>query len=159
MIGQSEQRLELELLIPEPLVSSVSPGLTASVSAPLARLQPVTAPILTVSQHAAQGSGLFSARVEIPSAGGWRPGMTAEVTLDLPSAPGWLVPLSAVVSPDATQPTVVCVRAGLAQPVPVQLVAILDGGAVVTGDLAPAEQVIIAGHFAIQRGATVEVAP
>jgi membrane fusion protein, multidrug efflux system len=157
MIGQSEPALELELLVPESMIARVTPGMAATVSAPLARLAPVSTTVLSVSPHAAPGAGLFAVRLEIPNAAGWRPGLTAEVALDLPADAGWLVPLSAVVSPDGLAPHLVLIADGHAEPLPVQLISIRDEGAVVRGDLAAQAQIVVAGHFAIQRGGAVEV--
>jgi RND family efflux transporter MFP subunit len=151
------KQVEVELEVPEPLLSSVREGETVAVSFPLAGIEPVSGTISTVGQAAEGPGSLFPVVVTLPASEAIRPGLTASVALSSGRLSGLAVDVGAVINPTGQKAWVLRVIDGVARRVPVTTGALVDGRVQVSGDFHEGDWVVTAGHQQLMDGDRVEI--
>ena len=148
--------LELEVEVPERILSAIEVGRTVAVDLPLLG-RTVEAEVVGVGHVAADRGRLFPVVVRLPAAEGLRPGVTAELVLEVERAAGHAVPIEAVVNPGGAQPSVFVVVDDVVHERTVDVARVVGSKAIVTG-VSPGDRVVIGGHAGLISGETVEVA-
>lgn len=151
--------VEVEVGVPEPLLPHLSPGHPIAVSLPLLRGAEASGRVRSVGRAAVGAGRLFPLVVALGDGPGLVPGLTAELWVEEPAAGGFAVPVDAVLNPGGSDPAIFLVRGGVAVRVPVTLERLESDRAVVRGDLAPGERVVVAGLSGLVDGDRVEVEP
>ena len=147
-------RLEVEVQVPESSWATLRVGAPAQVHMPaLSRRAEGT--VVQVAS-AARPEGLFPVVVSI-DAPDLVAGLTAEVRLQMPLAADVAVPVAAVIDPVGRSPAVLRVVDGVAERVEVEAAELLPGGVALRGDLAPGDEVVVAGHGRLLDGDPVDV--
>ncbi len=159
---RSMQALQVEVSLAEADVAKVVPGDRLPVRFPLAGLPPVEGVVQSVSKAASGGTRGFPLVVGLPSGPSLVPGLTARVAVparrpDDEGPPELTVPLAAVVSPFGDRSRVLRVVEGRSEAVDVTIGATRGTRVAVRGDLAPGDEVVVAGHIGLVPGEPVEV--
>ncbi|MDX1380439.1 MAG: efflux RND transporter periplasmic adaptor subunit [Xanthomonadales bacterium] len=156
-------RLEVRVLLPASLVSSLVAGERLEMRVPQLATQLLPSQVTEVSAIGERDTGLFPVTVELavtPELPMVRPGMQAEVLVDYADVEGLLVPLSAVVDPVGGNPQVFVVAQGRVRQQPVQVLAVAnDRVALAAAGLSAGERVVVAGHRSLTDGQAVRASP
>ncbi|MEZ4219973.1 MAG: efflux RND transporter periplasmic adaptor subunit [Polyangiaceae bacterium] len=154
-----DDRLEVELQVPEQTLAQLEPAATVRVDLPLVGKRGLEATVRHIGR-AASGSGrLFPVIVELDDAPGLRAGMTAEVVLGLRPSHALSLPVAAIRDPSGSSPTVLRVSADRVQVVPLTLRDLRGDSVTVEGNLQVGDRVVVAGHAFLLDGDRVQVAP
>ncbi|MCS7033131.1 MAG: efflux RND transporter periplasmic adaptor subunit [Phycisphaerae bacterium] len=139
--------------VPESLVTHLREGDTVRVSIDALPGEHFEGRIAHIMPEADAGSRTFGVRILLNNPQQRiRPGFFARATFLTQSAPGnWLVPKDAVISQEQTA-HVVAFRNGVAEIVPVQLLALAGQTACVRGELRVGDQVVIRGNESLRGG-------
>jgi RND family efflux transporter MFP subunit len=124
---------------------------------PLSRGERVNGRISSVARAAVGAGRLFPVIVDLDPTPEITSGMAAEVLFDVSAPEALSVPVAAVVSPGSSRAKVFVVRDGRAREVGVELGELQGDRVLVQGDLAPGEQVVVAGHTRLADGDDVEI--
>lgn len=152
------RNLEVQIGIPERLLTTVAPGDTATLSLPFFEDREVSGTITQLAS-AAQGPGqLFSAVITLADDADLRPGLSVNWRLESPPDDRLMIPASAVASPGGTNaPRVYRVEDGVAQAVDVTLGEIVGENVLVTGDLTVGDAIVTTGLSNLSDGREVRV--
>jgi RND family efflux transporter MFP subunit len=159
LILSGDQRLEMEVELPESSVVQLNVGQAVTVVLPFAGQRRVAARITALGGASGRPGRLFPILVALDSAAGLMPGMSAELELSILSGGQLLIPITAVVNPGGATPSVYRIRNGVAQRVEVEVAQLLGEKVAVRGDLQPGDQVVSGGFFGLIDGDAVEVIP
>jgi len=151
--------LEVEIEVPESFAFRVEEGDTVRVSFPTSGLPAIEGTISSLSTNAPGPGRLFPIVVELPAGDRLVAGLTAKVTLRLRETDVLLVPVTAVVDPGGHQPSVFCVRDGIAYRIVVEVAGLQGDRVAVTGDLGVGDRVVIGGQRGLLDSDEVEVVP
>ncbi len=156
-----EDRLEIEIPVPEIAIAQIAPGMPARITFGALPDQTFDGTVSEIGRVAGAGNvyPVKIALAEPPEV--LRAGMTAEVGLITPGlageSEGLRVPVAAFRPGDAPrQGSVFVFDEGIARKVPVSVLAVRDNDAVITG-IAPGSRVIIAGVAFLTDGQRVKL--
>lgn len=149
--------IEVEVEVPESLIIALAPGQAVRVEVPSLDGRVVVDGSITAVGHAAPARGrLFPVVVRLVATEGLIPGMAAELILDLSQHEGLSIPVEAVINPGGMHPSVFQVADGRAREVPVEVLRVSGGRAVVRGALRESDEVVVLGHAGLSEGEAVE---
>jgi RND family efflux transporter MFP subunit len=148
--------LELEIRVPENLLSHFQKKSPVAISFPLVDIPPVQGTILRVGLAGYASNKLFPILISIPDTQGLHPGMTAVAHLELVRNEGFLVPLSAVTNPGGRQPVILEVRNGKIAYVPITIIRITQDKICIQAELQPDSRVVISSQSGLLDGDLVE---
>jgi len=137
------------------LIGALSEDQTVKISFPLADVAEQEGTIISVSQAASPGRGLFPVRIALPEAEGLRPGLPAPVRLPahVRAADRLMVPLSAVVSPSGEQALLHRVSPdNRIEPIAVELIDVEMNQVQVRGSISAGDRVVVRGHIGLSEG-------
>ncbi|MEM8931650.1 MAG: efflux RND transporter periplasmic adaptor subunit [Acidobacteriota bacterium] len=155
--------LEVEIEVPESIVSRVAAGSTVTVRIPTLGEtgDAIDATVDSVSRAAGGAGRLFPVTVRLSAASGVVVGATAEVRLALAQDAALSVPVEAVIDPGGRQPAVFAIADdGRVTKVRVEIGALLGQRVVVTAPetrLAAGDRVVVGGQRGLLDGESVEV--
>ena len=150
--------LELEIDVPEKLVSGLALNDQVEVVFPyLNRLQ-LTGRIIEKSQSSRVGQ-LYQLIVSVPSHNQVLPGMTAEVHLSLPGKPALMAPIQAIVDPAGQGAKVFVLNptSSTVNAISVKVERIRGAFVSVAGNLQSGDRIVIAGQHNLVDGQAVRV--
>lgn len=148
--------LEVELEIPESLISRFEPGREVTLAFPFLGNRTVEGTVVHVGDAGGRSGGLFPVEIRMEGERDLRPGMTAELILRMPGEPRLIVPLAAILDPGTGRPRVFRIADGRIEPVFVT-VGQLSGNLVqVTGPLNPGDRVVVTALSSLTPGQRVE---
>jgi RND family efflux transporter MFP subunit len=149
--------VELEVEVPESVVSGLTVGRPVQVELPFADRRQVSGRLQSVSRVANGPGRLFPVVVALPGKTTVAAGMTAELLLEVHTSAELAVPVQAVLNPGSTSPSLFCARHDRAEEIPVELGRLHGDLVVVRGRLEPGDPVVVNGHTALSDGDSVEV--
>jgi len=150
--------LEVEAEAPESVAARIAVGDPVEVLLPARRLR-LTGRVRSVSRSGGERGVLFPVRVDVPSAPGAAPGLTARLLLPDQGAEALVVPLRAVLDPTGRRPSVFRVRDDRrVEGVAIEADGLSDGRVVVAAGLAEGDRVVVAGQGRLLDGDLVDVA-
>lgn len=156
LVGDGE--LELELEVPESIVSGVRVDTLVDVALPLAGLDDVQGRVRSVASRAAGPGRLFPVIVALSPSPGLVAGMAARARLSVARDPVPTVPVAAVVDPAGQRSVVFTVDDdGVTHEVEVEVEGLVGDRVAVTGPLTAASNVVVAGHAFLLDGDIVRV--
>ncbi len=157
---QDISRVKVQVEIPERQIARIVPGLTVRLVVDPYKGEVFRGTVARVVQSLDPRSRTMGVEVDIPNPDArLKPGMFARVELVVDRRPGALVIPVEALRLSESRPSVMAVRAGAAQPVPVEL-GVGDGGVVeVLGGLAESDQVILQGKDLVKPGQKVRAVP
>jgi RND family efflux transporter MFP subunit len=161
MVISGDGPLEVEVGVPEGLVTQLELGGEAQARLPFADDRTVPGTVSSLGRAAAGAGSLFPVVVALGEPEGVTPGMTAEVLLTSRRDDSVTVPLTAILNPGGSRPRVFRLLDNRGEET-VEQVAVrvehLTGEQVaVSGDLEPGDLVVVSGHGGLLDGDTVEV--
>lgn len=153
-----DQRIELELEVPENVIGGLEQGQNIQVHLPFSRDISVTGKIKHLAQVGRTPGRLFPVRIELDPASGLIPGMTAEVTLRTQAQASLLIPVGAIVNPGGTRPSVFVLEDQRVREVHILPEAFSADQVIVSGDLVAGDLVVVSGQTMLSDGMLVEIA-
>jgi len=151
--------LEMEVEVPESILSSLKPGTPVDVELPFSGKRKLRGTIHAPGQSPGGPGRLFPLLIHLEEAPDLLSGMTAELLLEVSDVSEVMVPITAVINPGGQAPQVFRVQNGRVEKLPIR-VGRLQGKLVsVQGELNPGDLVATAGFFGLMHGDKVEVAP
>lgn len=142
--------LELQVEVPETVISHVAPESAVNIKLPFASNRMIKGKINAVSKAAIGSGRLFPLKIKIVDVSGVSSGMTAELLLDISERDALTVPLNAVVNPGSSHSSVFCVRENIVKRIPVHLGSIYKDSISVQGNLNAGDQVVIRGRMRLR---------
>ncbi|PIE69005.1 MAG: hypothetical protein CSA21_04255 [Deltaproteobacteria bacterium] len=150
--------IELQVEVPENMVSTLTEGDPVRVFLPIADGKEVTGRITSVAHAADPAKGLFLVVVTLDPLPELVPGMTTEVILEVTRKGELTLPVTAILNPGSSRPYVFAVHNKVVHRVPVVLRSFSGDRIVVQGSLSPGDAVVVSGHTMLTDGDTVQVA-
>lgn len=152
-----DDRLEVEIRVPESTRADLSIGQKVRIALPLSD-RDAAGRVTSVATSAAGAGHLFPVLVTLEDDDSLAAGMAAEVFLTVDRYPLPIVPLEAVLNPGSSTPSVFRVQKDRVERVSITLGQIHGVGiAVSDGELVPGDLVVVAGHTSLADGDTIEV--
>ena len=157
----SLELLEVRVLLPATLVSSLKPGDVLAVRVPQLGEGEMPGKITEMSEIGERDTGLFPIIVELAPVRDFemvRPGMQAEVRVNYADLEALIAPLSAVVDPVGGEPHVFIAAGGFARKQRVRVLAVAEEEVALEatdGALGPGDLVVTAGHRSLSDGQAV----
>ncbi len=149
--------LEVEVQVPETVLTEITTGDTATLALPMQDGRTLQGQVTSIG-HGGQGAGrLFPVVVALPENADLVPGMTAELVLARADPNGVTVPVSSVVDGGNGATTVFVIEDGQAKRRDVRVAELVGARALVIEGLQPGEDVISGGHFGLVPGQSVQV--
>lgn len=157
LVLSSSEAIEIEIRVPESVLRGIRLGSVARVDFPLARIPAIDAPIRSIT-HGASGPGaLFPVVVRLPTRLDLAPGLAAEVAVPIDRGDALLVPVEALVHSSPGHSSVLRLRDGRIDRVPVRVLDLEGGRVRVEGPLADGDEIVVAGHAGLLEGDVVRV--
>jgi RND family efflux transporter MFP subunit len=162
-ISGSASVYEVDILLPESAVARIALGDSVRVEFPLSRITAIPGRISRISDHASTQGGLFPVKIAVSNSSGGsvgllRPGIQARVHFSYAVDEGnVLLPVSALVSNPRGDAVAYRVTGEIVRETAVEVSRLVPSGAVVSGTLAPGNEVVVSGHFTLSDGQAVEV--
>jgi len=153
-----QDKMELEIEVPESVVTALNSGDHATIELPLAGRRRVAGFVKSVGRSAPGPGRLFPIIIQLDGTG-LIPGQTAVLLLDLASPEQLTVPVNAVFNPGGSSPLVFRIREGQARKIPVRVGRLTGEHVSVWGDLVAGDRVVIGGFFGLIDGEKVAVVP
>ncbi|MEM9488092.1 MAG: efflux RND transporter periplasmic adaptor subunit, partial [Myxococcota bacterium] len=165
-----EDRLEVEIEVPESVRARLRVAAAVTVALPLAGLDSLTGTVKSIGRAGLGPGRLFPVIValdparpgdagEVDAEPALVPGLTAQVTIATGTTAMTVVPVAAVVDPGGQAPAVYRVVAGRAERISVEVGALVGDAIAVRGGLTADDVVVIDGHASLIHGERVEVQP
>lgn len=160
--------VEVELAVPESLITGLSPGTEVAVRKPAQAASVEAGRILTIGSASGRARALFPVLVSLDDS--TLAGTSIEVSLRPESASpeasvadDVIVPIDAVVDPSGRQPVVFRLHekdgGARVERVPVAIGVLVDGWVTVRGSLAAGDRVVVAGQRGLLHDDVVEPVP
>jgi len=149
--------IEVELEIPESLISRFLPGRSVRLTLPFLDRREVAGEVVHVGDAGGQAGALFPVEIALAAAPELRPGLTAELVLELSATPSLVVPLAAILDPGTGRPRVFRTRGGRVESVFVEVGQLYGNQVAVEGDLAVGDKVVVTGLGSLTPGQAVEI--
>ncbi|MBN2371696.1 MAG: efflux RND transporter periplasmic adaptor subunit [Vicinamibacteria bacterium] len=149
--------VEIGVEVTEVVAPCLKAGQRVVAELPFARDMRVAGRVASVARAVIGAGRLFPVIVALDPTPGITAGMTMEVLFEVKAVAELSVPIAAVVSPGSSRAKVFVVRDGRAREVRVELGELRGDRVLVQGDLAPDEQVVVAGHTRLADGDGVEI--
>lgn len=158
VVLSGDGQVEIEIEVPESLISRLSEGMKATVDLPLARQEGLSGTVQEVGRTALGSGRLFPVVVAVDPREEAAAGMTAEVVFALERKSQLSVPIAAVVNPGGQRPELFRVRDGKVEKVRIEVSEIVGDEVTIRGPLEVDDIVVVGGHMALLDGDSVEVA-
>jgi multidrug efflux pump subunit AcrA (membrane-fusion protein) len=149
--------IEIELEIPESLISRFLPGREVRLTLPFLDQREVSGQVVHVGDAGGTSGGLFPVEIALAPAPDLRPGLTAELVLELSTAPSMVVPLAAILDPGTGRPRVFRARDGRVESVFVEVGQLYGDRVAVDGQLAVGDEVVVTGLGSLTPGQRIEI--
>jgi multidrug efflux system membrane fusion protein len=149
--------IEVELEIPESLISRFLPGREVRLTLPFLDQREVSGQVVHVGDAGGASGGLFPVEIALAPAPDLRPGLTAELVLELSTAPSMVVPLAAILDPGTGRPRVFRARDGRVESVFVEVGQLYGDRVAVDGQLAVGDEVVVTGLGSLTPGQRIEI--
>jgi RND family efflux transporter MFP subunit len=149
--------IEVELEVPESLISRFLPGRGVRLTLPFLDQREVEGEVGHVGDSGGQAGGLFPVEIALAAAPGLRPGLTVELVLELSGKPSLVVPLAAILDPGTGRPRVFRTRDGRVESVFVEVGQLYGDRVAIEGDLAVGDEVVVTGLGSLTPGQAVEI--
>ncbi len=159
VVLSGDGQVEIEIEVPESLISRLFEGMQATVDLPLARRTGMGGKIQYVGRTALGPGRLFPVVVSVAPEAGAAAGMTAEVVFTVHRRSQLSVPIAAVINPGGQTPELFRVKGGKAEKVRIEVSEIVGNEVTIRGPLDVNDTVVVGGHMALLDGDPVEVAP
>ena len=159
VVLSAEDRLEVEVQVPEAIRTSLAKNAPVQVRLPLAGGYALKGRVTQLGRGASGPGQLFPVVVSIPGSDRVAPGYTAEVVFAVQTPDAVMVPVAAVADPGGHSPFVFKVANGRAEKVPVEVVRLVGDRVAVRSALGVGDPVIIKGHISLLPGEHVETNP
>ncbi len=148
--------VEIEVDVPESVFATLAVDMPVRVDLPLSGREDIPGMIIRRGDVAPGVGRLFPVVVRLDD-DAVVAGMAAEVYVDVPAPAGIWVPMGAVVDPSGASPRVLAVTDDRILTIPVDVLGIVDDGAVVFGEgLTPGVELVVAGHVGLANDVRVE---
>ncbi len=158
VVTLSGDALEVEIQVPETVLSDVEVGAVATLELPLQGGRALEGTIVSRG-HGGQGAGrLFPVVISLPADETLVPGMTADFVLSGLEARGVKVPVSSVIDAGKGETTVFVVKDGVVDRKRVEVAQLVGSDALVVEGLVEGDRVVSGGHFGLVPGQQVETA-
>ncbi len=165
VILSGDGAVEIEVEVPESMISAVAAGDEVTVALPVLGRAPATGRIKSVGRTAAGPGRLFPIVATLAADERVASGMTAELVLRLALDDGLTLPVEAVVNPGGRRSSVFrLVRdpgddgaTGRVEKVPVTVEGLVGDRVIVRGELGAGELVVVGGQRGLLDGERVEV--
>ncbi len=159
VVLSAEDRLEVEVQVPEAVRASLRPDTPVEVRLPLAGGHVLNGRVSQLGRGAFGPGQLFPVVVRIPGSDKVAPGYTAELVFEVSTADATMLPVAAVADPGGQDPFVFRVRDGHAEKVAVEVLRLVGHQVTVRSQLNIGDQIIVKGHISLLAGDVVEVIP
>jgi RND family efflux transporter MFP subunit len=157
VVLSGDRDVEIEVEVPESLISKLSVGDAATVDLPLTGRSGLNGEIRYLGRTATGAGRLFPVLIALDPGAAVSPGMTAEVEFLTDSGPSLSVPLSAVINPAGQSPEVFRVCEGRVERISVKVNGIVRDRVIVSGPLKLKDRIVSGGHLSLLDGDRVEV--
>lgn len=158
VVLSGDGQVEVEIEVPESLISRLSEGMKATVDLPLARRKGLGGEVKYLGRTALGLGRLFPVVVAVDPTEEVAAGMTAEVVFSIERRSQLSVPIAAVVNPGGQIPALFRIRDGKAEKIRIEVSEIVGDQVTVRGPLNVDDVVVVGGHMALLDGDPVEVA-
>ncbi len=152
-----EKEIEIEVEVPESVMSKLAAGMDVKVDLPLSGRAGLEGRISYMGVSALGPGQLFPVLIALDPSDDVAAGTAAEVTFEIPAGSAKTAPLAAVINPGGQTPQVFVVRDGRARKVSVEVESIVGDQALLRGSLEEGEPVVSGGHLGLLSGDRVEV--
>ena len=159
VVLSAEDRLEVEVQVPEAVRAALKQDTPVKVRLPLAGGHVLKGRVSQLGRGAFGPGQLFPVVVRIPGSDKVAPGYTAELIFEVSTKDAVMLPVAAVADPGGQAPFVFRVRDGRAEKVSVDVLRLVGHQVTVRSTLAVGDQVIIKGHISLLAGESVEIIP
>lgn len=149
--------VEIEVEVPEYLVSMLAVGQPVKVHFPMSARKQVKGTIAYLGRTALGKGRLFPVQVTLESQSDIAAGMTAEVIFAAKSPSVLCVPLCSIVNPGGQTPEVFKIENGAVHKIPVDIGQILGDRVAIKGNVQPGDLVVSGGHLALLDGDRITV--
>ncbi len=151
-----DEELEVEIELPESVLSGVTQGTKVEVSLPILGIEGLQGHLRSISRGAEQGL-LFTAIVALDAHEALLPGVTAQIRLHSDASSGFFVPIAAILSPSGGDTYVYRVTENSqVEKVPVIAKQLRSGAVRVEGELTHGDSIVVAGHANLSDGQVVD---
>ncbi len=157
VVLSAEDRLEVEVQVPEAIRAGLKTNMPVDIRLPLAGGQKLTGKVTQLGRGASGPGQLFPVVVGFAGTDSVAPGYTAELEFKVKTPDAVMLPVAAVADPGGHSPFVFRVRGGRAEKVPVRVLRLVGNQVTVSSDLAIGDAVIIKGHISLLADEPVEV--
>lgn len=151
-------QVEVEIEVPESIISRLSLGMNVTVDLPLARRHGLKGEIRYLGRTALGPGRLFPVLVAVDPKDDVAAGMTAEVVFSIERRSSLSLPIAAVINPGGQNPEVFRINDGKAEKVRIEVADIVGDAVTFRGPLHLDDVVVVGGHTALLEGDLVEVA-
>ncbi|MEM7674846.1 MAG: efflux RND transporter periplasmic adaptor subunit [Myxococcota bacterium] len=157
VVLSAEDRLEVEVQVPEAVRAALKRDAPVEVRLPLAGAHTLKGRVTQLGRGASGPGQLFPVVVSIPGSDKVAPGYTAELVFEVKTADAAMVPVAAVADPGGGSPFVFKVNKTTAEKVAVQVLSLVGDKVTVRSPLAVGDEVIVKGHLSLLPGEKIEV--
>lgn len=156
VVVSAEDRLEVEVQVPEAVRSRLKPNALVQVLLPLAGGHRLEGRVAHLGRGASGPGQLFPVVVRLPRSKDLAPGYTAEVQFEVETADAVMVPVAAVADPGGKNPFVFRVAGDRAEKVAVRVQRLVGDRVTVQSELQIGDRVVVKGHISLLAGEAVE---
>ncbi|MEL7370789.1 MAG: efflux RND transporter periplasmic adaptor subunit, partial [Myxococcota bacterium] len=159
VVLSAEDRLEVEVQVPEAVRAALKRDVPVKVRLPLAGAHTLEGRVTQLGRGASGPGQLFPVVVSIPGSDKVAPGYTAELEFEVKTEDAAMIPVAAVADPGGRAPFVFRVNNATAEKVGVEVLNLVGDKVTVRSPLAIGDEVITKGHLSLLSGEKVEVRP
>ena len=157
VVLSGDGQVEIEVEVPESIISRLSAGMRVTVDLPLVRRTGLKGVVRYLGRTALGSGRLFPVLVALDPGEQTAAGMSAEVVFSIDGRRELSVPISAVINPGGHDPQLFRVNDTRVEKVCIEVGEILGSSVSVRGPLHIDDLVVVAGHTALLDGDAVEV--
>lgn len=158
VVLSGDGEVEIEIEVPESLISQLSVGMPATVDLPLARRAGLKGKVRYLGRTALGAGRLFPVVVAVDPDEESAAGMSAEVVFETRRRSELCVPIAAVINPGGHDARLLRINNDRVEKIRVEVADIMGDNVTVRGPLSIHDLVVVAGHTALLDGDPVEVA-
>jgi len=147
--------VEIEVEVPESVISRLAVGLPVKVDLPLSGRKGLDGAIAYLGRTALGKGRLFPVQITLLSKADVVPGMTVEVIFRAKSHSVLSVPIASIINPGGQIPQLFKVENGTVRKIPVEIGDILEDRVAVKGNVRSGDLVVSGGHLALLDGEAV----
>lgn len=157
VVLSGDGQVEIEIEVPESIISRLSVGMPVAVDLPLARRTGLKGEVRYLGRTALGSGRLFPVLVAVDTDEETAAGMSAEVVFKIERQSELSVPIAAVINPGGHNPQLFRINNTRVETVRVEVAEIIGDAVTVRGPLNIGDLVVVAGHTALLDGDPVEI--